>query len=127
MKLTPSEWEKRLGFEILDDRRYFQADWNKELTFDEFMNKADLSICSRHPDREQLREKLFVNKFNTNTNNFHLRVYKLDTITLESSSGLNVSLKMKEIWDAPFGDETNLLETIIGFSKQGFSCRVEKN
>ena len=131
MKLTPSEWQKRLGFEVLDpdgwDRRaeYFQADWNKELTFDEFMDKAELSTCSRHPSRAKLFEKLFasVNK----VNNFHLRVYKLNNVTTESSSGICVNIRMVEIWDAPFNDETSLIKALLDFTGRGFYCRAEKS
>ncbi len=60
LTLTPAQWELILGFEVLDpdgwDRRgaFFQADWLKPLTFNQFMDKADVSTCSYHPSRLSL-------------------------------------------------------------------------
>ncbi len=65
IKFTPSIWERILGFDVIDpdgwNRRSedWDAEWNAPLTFNEFMDKADNSTCTRHPDRNTLRHRAF--------------------------------------------------------------------
>ncbi len=68
LELTPRNWEAILGFEIIDpdgwDRsnmENFSKDWEMPVSFNDFMDKADVSTCSRHYPREVLRE-VAVNK-----------------------------------------------------------------
>ena len=61
IKFTPRLWQRILGFTVMDpdgwDRKGdFATDWERPLTFTEFMDKADESTCSRHPKREILRQ-----------------------------------------------------------------------
>jgi hypothetical protein len=59
-----------------------------------------------------------------NKNEYHLHVHKLSTVTLESSEGMNVSLRLKEIWDAPFKDKESLVNAMVDYTGRGFYCRV---
>lgn len=62
IKFTPTQWQQILGFTILDpdgwDRRgdKFDADWSRPLTLNEFLDKSDVSTCSRRPSREACRQ-----------------------------------------------------------------------
>lgn len=58
-------------------------------------------------------------------NKYHLRVYKVSTVvTGEFFNGANVSIQMKEIWEAPFKDETSILNAAIDFTGRGFYCQI---
>ncbi|MDO8611134.1 MAG: hypothetical protein Q7R95_11465 [bacterium] len=60
-------------------------------------------------------------------NKYHLRVYKLSTVTIESNNGSNTNTRMKEIWEASFKDEGSTLEYIIDLTSRGFYCQVVQN
>lgn len=61
IKFTPNLWQKILGFTVLDpdgwDRKSsnFSQDWETPISFTEFMDRADESTCTSHPDREIMR------------------------------------------------------------------------
>lgn len=82
IKFTPDMWQQILGFRVIDpdgwDRQGdFMASWNEPLTFNEFMNKADESTCSRYPsDRGALRE-IALNRILPNIPNAKNEVNKL--------------------------------------------------
>jgi hypothetical protein len=59
-------------------------------------------------------------------NKYHLRVYKLSTVTTETTNGHTSNTRMKEIWDAPFKDDESLLNSVLDYTQRGFFCRVEK-
>jgi len=66
IKLTPSQWQKILGFVVLDpdgwDRQGdFRADWNKPLTLNQFLDKADNSTTTRRPNEREKYLELFQN------------------------------------------------------------------
>jgi hypothetical protein len=60
-------------------------------------------------------------------NKYHLHVYKLSNVTTESPTGFSASVRMKEIWDAPFKDEESLIKSILDYTGRGFYCQVVKN
>jgi hypothetical protein len=68
MKKKAAEWSRLSGIEIIDpdgwDRRgeYFDADWNKEITLDEFFVKAMRSTTRGfHGNIQEVRRIVFKN------------------------------------------------------------------
>lgn len=57
-------------------------------------------------------------------NKYHLRVHKLAHITTESPTGFSASVRLKEIWEAPFKDDESLIKAILDYTGRGFTCSV---
>jgi hypothetical protein len=64
VKFSSGDWSKLTGVVVLDpdgwDRKApnFDADWNKEIEFDEFWDKASNSTTRGMADREVMKESL---------------------------------------------------------------------
>ena len=65
IKLHPEKWQKLTDILVGDpdgwDRANFDVDWNREITFDEFWQKAGESTTYRRPtmDYDELKAHVF--------------------------------------------------------------------
>jgi hypothetical protein len=71
IKLKPVSWMKYTGIDIFDPDGWdragdFKKDWNKPITFDEFVQKASESTTGKWPstDNEELKRIVATNIIN---------------------------------------------------------------